>query len=77
MSESDKKYKCEDCDNEINISFVRLQMMLDASYDLKIKNNKLIKFVKYIASGEPKGIKFKEYGFEYSANILLKEIGEE
>ena len=40
------------------------------------KYKKLLKFVKYIASGEPKGVYFKIYGFEYVANVLLEEIGE-
>jgi hypothetical protein len=69
---TDQKYLCEDCDNEINISFVRLQQMLDASYELKIKNNKLIEFVIKI-SKEDCGY----HPLAKEAEELLKEIGEE
>lgn len=40
------------------------------------KYNALLEFIKYIANDSAKEIKFKEYGYEYSANMLLKNIGE-
>lgn len=46
---TDQKYKCEDCSKELPTSVVRLLMMINASHELKVKNEKLLKFVKDLA----------------------------
>jgi len=75
MSES-KKYRCEECKKELSISFIRLQQMLDASYKLKMQNNKLIEFVKDLAD-ESVYERYENLNeMNWSAFELLKEIGE-
>ena len=44
-----EKYHCEDCNKELDINFVRLQMMINESYYLKTENNKLIKKIRELA----------------------------
>jgi len=78
MSESEKKYHCEECKKELSTSFVRLHKMLYVNYMLKMQNNKLVEFVLKIS---------KDCGcigyncnclnyFSSEAKELLKEIGE-
>lgn len=43
---TEKKQLCEKCNEDISISFIRLQQLIDHSYHLKIQNNKLLEFVK-------------------------------
>ena len=44
-----EKYHCEDCNKELDINFVRLQMMINESYYMKTENNKLIKKIRELA----------------------------
>ncbi len=64
---NDKKYYCDECKKELSVSMIRLQQMINASYDLKIHNNKLIKFIKRINS-------FPNVYWYDESNELLKEI---
>ncbi len=66
---TDKTYKCEECDKEIPISWVRIQLLIDTSYDLQRKNKKLLYFIRDFH-------KNPSDEFIIKARDLLKELGE-
>jgi len=65
---SEKKYHCDDCKKELSVSLVRLQRMINYSYDVKLQNNKLLKFLKDI-------VKHNKCS-PIKAMLLLKDLGE-
>jgi hypothetical protein len=43
---TDKTYKCEECSKDIEVSWLRLMQLIDATYEMQTKNRKLVEFVK-------------------------------
>jgi hypothetical protein len=66
---TEQKYHCADCNKELEISFVRLQMMIDESYKLKKQNNKLLEFVKRVSQEDPP-IEFEKYFQKHMWELL-------
>lgn len=71
---TDKTYKCEECDKEVSVSWVRFHQLINATYDLQTKNNKLIKFVKEISTYST--CKYDYCPIPKEAKELLQELGE-
>lgn len=66
---SEHKCSCDGCGNKIPISATRLIEMINASYDLKMKNNKLKDINHKIITS------LKLY-FTQECQEILREIGE-
>lgn len=68
---ADAKYKCDECNLEFSVGYIRFHRMVDESYKLKRKNKILLEFAKEIIETEPHA-----QLVWLKARKLLKKLGE-